>query len=99
MPVTNLDKEVIKMGRTSETSNETQLMRKTVQKDLSPAPVKVSGGVSYEWKRVQVSVPLSRQEAEVPDAEVTALLSEEALSRIWDTPEEDEAWQHLQKGM
>lgn len=25
----------------------------------------------------------------------TALASERALSRIWDTPEEDEAWQHL----
>ena len=26
---------------------------------------------------------------------VTALASERALSKIWDTPEEDEAWQHL----
>ncbi len=26
---------------------------------------------------------------------VTALASEQALRKIWDTPEEDEAWQHL----
>ena len=26
---------------------------------------------------------------------VTALASEQALIKIWDTPEEDEAWQHL----
>ena len=26
---------------------------------------------------------------------VTALASEQALSKIWNTPEEDEAWQHL----
>ena len=29
---------------------------------------------------------------------LTALASENALSGIWDTPEEDEAWQHLQPG-
>jgi hypothetical protein len=28
----------------------------------------------------------------------TALLSEQALARDWDQPEEDEAWSHLQPG-
>lgn len=35
---------------------------------------------------------------DAPDAEVpeTALLSEQALAKDWDRPEEDEAWAHLQ---
>jgi hypothetical protein len=33
------------------------------------------------------------EEPEVPE---TALLSEEALSRDWERPEEDAAWSHLQ---
>ena len=35
---------------------------------------------------------------DAPDAEVpeTVLLSEQALARDWDRPEEDEAWSHLQ---
>ena len=32
---------------------------------------------------------------EVPLARATAVASEPALARIWATPEEDEAWQHL----
>ena len=28
----------------------------------------------------------------------TALLSEQALAKDWDQPEEDEAWSHLQPG-
>jgi hypothetical protein len=31
-----------------------------------------------------------------PDAPETALLSEAALARDWERPEEDEAWSHLQ---
>jgi hypothetical protein len=34
----------------------------------------------------QGTIPLSR---------ATALASEPALARVWDTPEEDVAWQHL----
>ena len=36
---------------------------------------------------------------EVPAADVseTALLSEQALARDWNRPEEDEAWSHLQQ--
>lgn len=35
---------------------------------------------------------------DAPDAGVpeTALLSEQALAKDWDRPEEDEAWSHLQ---
>jgi hypothetical protein len=36
--------------------------------------------------------------AEVPgadDADVAMKLSEDALRRLWDTPEEDKAWSHL----
>jgi hypothetical protein len=35
---------------------------------------------------------------DAPDARVpeTALLSEQALAKDWDQPEEDEAWSHLQ---
>jgi hypothetical protein len=29
------------------------------------------------------------------DADVAMKLSEDALRRLWDTPEEDEAWAHL----
>lgn len=29
----------------------------------------------------------------------TALLSEEALAKDWNRPEEDEAWSHLQKAL
>ena len=29
------------------------------------------------------------------EGRTTALLSEPTLSKIWDTPEEDSAWQHL----
>ena len=29
---------------------------------------------------------------------LTALASQDVLGALWDTPEEDEAWQHLQKG-
>jgi hypothetical protein len=37
---------------------------------------------------------------DAPDAGVpeTALLSEQALAKDWDQPEEDEAWSHLQPG-
>jgi len=31
-----------------------------------------------------------------PDVPETALLSQEALARDWDRPEEDAAWSHLQ---
>ena len=33
---------------------------------------------------------------EEPGVPETALLSQEALARDWDRPEEDEAWSHLQ---
>ena len=33
---------------------------------------------------------------EEPGISETALLSQEALARDWDRPEEDEAWSHLQ---
>jgi hypothetical protein len=32
---------------------------------------------------------------EPPLARQTALASESTIARIWDTPEEDEAWRHL----
>ena len=31
----------------------------------------------------------------IPLSRATALASEPALARLWDTPEEDAAWQHL----
>lgn len=34
-------------------------------------------------------------EAAPGDADVAMKLSEEALRRLWDTPEEDKAWSHL----
>jgi hypothetical protein len=34
-------------------------------------------------------------EAGPGDADVAMKLSEDALRRLWDTPEEDEAWAHL----
>jgi hypothetical protein len=33
---------------------------------------------------------------EEPLGMLTAIASEDALAGIWDTPEEDEAWRHLQ---
>jgi hypothetical protein len=33
---------------------------------------------------------------EEPNIPETALLSQDALARDWDRPEEDEAWSHLQ---
>jgi uncharacterized protein (DUF1778 family) len=44
-----------------------------------------------EARKVLAEVP---PEA-MPLAQQTALLSEAALRRLWDTPEEDEAWRHL----
>lgn len=35
---------------------------------------------------------------DLPEEENTALLSEASLSEDWLKPEEDEAWEHLQKG-
>jgi len=34
---------------------------------------------------------------EDPDIPATAILSEEALGKDWNRPEEDEAWSHLQQ--
>jgi len=38
------------------------------------------------------------EDAPVADVPETALLSEQALAKDWDQPEEDEAWSHLQSG-
>jgi hypothetical protein len=35
------------------------------------------------------------EQTELPLGRATALASEPALARLWDTPEEDAAWQHL----
>ena len=38
------------------------------------------------------------EDAPVADVPEIALLSEQALAKDWDQPEEDEAWSHLQSG-
>jgi hypothetical protein len=38
------------------------------------------------------------EDAPTTDVSETALLSEQALAKDWDRPEEDEAWSHLQPG-
>ncbi len=38
------------------------------------------------------------EDAPVAGIPETALLSEQALAKDWDQPEEDEAWSHLQSG-
>ena len=38
---------------------------------------------------------LDQEQSEPTLARQTALASEAALAKIWDTPEEDEAWRHL----
>ena len=38
------------------------------------------------------------EDAPVVGVPATALLSEQALTKDWDQPEEDEAWSHLQLG-
>ena len=40
--------------------------------------------------RVQV-IPMEK----ISDAMYASLMSEKSLAKIWDTPEEDEAWKHL----
>src|SRR5579862_184027 len=68
-------------------------------------PVLEIDGVKFvHWKDVQNYVPrnyrerqrnaLQRSEAN-DDGRATALASERVLSKIWDTPEEDDAWRHL----
>jgi hypothetical protein len=68
-------------------------------------PVLEIDGVKFvHWKDVQNYVPRNYRErqrnavqrSEASDnARNTALAGEHALSKIWDTPEEDEAWRHL----
>jgi hypothetical protein len=46
-------------------------------------------------RKALVTILEDAPDAGVPD---TALLSEQALAKDWDQPEEDEAWSHLQPG-
>ena len=46
-------------------------------------------------RRALVTILEDTPVAGVPE---TALLSEQALAKDWDQPEEDEAWSHLQSG-
>ena len=44
-------------------------------------------------RKALVTILEDAPEAGIPE---TALLSEQALAKDWDRPEEDEAWSHLQ---
>jgi hypothetical protein len=48
----------------------------------------------YVQDLIDAALPLPAPPV-LPLARLTALASERALSRIWDTPEEDAAWAHL----
>jgi hypothetical protein len=55
------------------------------------------GGLSELVRRLlrgAYEADLERRES-VREARQTALASEDALAKIWNTPEEDAAWQHL----
>jgi len=44
----------------------------------------------------KVMVTFLDDDPETSDSQTTSSLSESALARDWNRPEEDEAWQHLQ---
>ncbi|MCE7985109.1 MAG: hypothetical protein DYG89_28385 [Caldilinea sp. CFX5] len=46
-----------------------------------------------------VTPPGITQEAGLPDEQLWNQASIRSLAKYWDTPEEDEAWEHLQKAM
>ncbi|MBX2819668.1 MAG: hypothetical protein KTR29_08300 [Rhodothermaceae bacterium] len=55
------------------------------------------GSIDLRGKRVLITV-LAANEYEQPisPGQYAALVSQSALARYWDTPEEDEAWAHFQ---
>lgn len=48
---------------------------------------------------VEVIVLAGGVDDDVYLSEATALLSQDAFARVWDSPEEDEAWEYLQQAM
>ena len=65
-----------------------RLIRAAAQQPQSPLPDPALTELGRQVVRLveQSDLPLARQ---------TALASAPALARLWDTPEEDAAWQHL----
>ncbi len=53
-------------------------------------PVKLAEG-----QEVELTIEGLRLHDGTSDSEFTALMSEDALGRIWNDPAEDEAWAHL----
>ena len=51
--------------------------------------------VDLRGKRILITV-LPEEYYTMTIGEYTARISEDVLARYWDTPEEDEAWAHLQ---
>jgi hypothetical protein len=67
---------------------------------IDPALAEIWGLLTPRYRRLIVAIAraLATEDAAqdtIPLSRATALAGEQALARLWDTPEEDAAWQHL----
>jgi hypothetical protein len=69
-------------------------------KTIDPALEEVWGLLTPRHRQLIVTIAqaLATEDASeetIPLSHATAIASEPALARLWETPEEDAAWQHL----
>lgn len=65
----------------------------TIDKD---GLLQVDDEIDLKGKRVLITVLPANEYDLLTGDRYAALMSQEVLARDWDTPEEDEAWAHLQ---
>ena len=65
----------------------------TIDKD---GRLQVDEEIDLKGKRVLITVLPANDHEPMSGGRYAALMSQEVLARDWDTPEEDEAWAHLQ---
>ena len=58
--------------------------------------LQVEDEIDLKGKRVLITVLPAHDYEPMTSGKYAALMSQEVLARDWDTPEEDEAWAHLQ---
>ncbi len=65
----------------------------TIDKD---GRLQVDDEIDLKGKRILITVLPANEYDLMTGGKYAALMSQEVLARDWDTPEEDEAWAHLQ---